>query len=87
MGDEYEITRWSCVYDLDKGSVDDYFGKDYSRVYSACLAEMMFSTCWKIVPDHEVEDRAEYLLLSLDLQRVGIVCQPVVFAYGNKIFL
>ena len=37
MGDEYEITRWSCVYDLENGSADYYFGEDYSRVYTAVL--------------------------------------------------
>ena len=37
MGDEYEITRWSCVYDLEKGSVDYYFGEDYGNVYSMTL--------------------------------------------------
>ena len=37
MKDEYEITRWSCVYDLGKNSVDYYFGEDYSKVYSVML--------------------------------------------------
>ena len=39
MGDEYEITRWSCVYDLENGSLDYYFGEDYSKAYSATLGD------------------------------------------------
>ena len=37
MGDEYEVTRWSSVYDLEQPSVDYYFGEDYSSAYSAAL--------------------------------------------------
>ena len=37
MGDEYEVTRWSSVYDLEQASVDYYFGEDYSRAYCAVL--------------------------------------------------
>ena len=46
MGDEYEITRWSCVYDLETGSVDYYFGEDYSKVYSLTLGREDFFHAW-----------------------------------------
>ena len=42
VGNEYEITRWSCVYDLEKGSADYYFGEDYSRAYTAALGRDVF---------------------------------------------